>query len=223
MLGLGFLNPFRLFNPFRWVRRIATVVAIGYLGITFLTVWTASTRDDAPVADAIVVLGAAQYDGRPSPVLQGRLDHALDLYRRGVAKVVVVTGGRQEGDRTTEAGAGAEYLLRNGRADGLRDRCILREVQGSSTYLSLAAVSRFGPLELGRCPGHPEALRSVVLVSDAYHSARVAAIARELAMTPHTSPVPGSPAPLDRLLKETAAVAVGDLVGYRRLAEILGH
>lgn len=223
MLGLGMLNPFGLLNPFRWIRRIAFTIAVGYFALTFLTVWMASTRDDAPVADAIVVLGAAQYNGKPSPVLQARLDHALDLYRRGVAKVVVVTGGRKEGDRTTEAGTGAVYLLRHGRADGLRDGCILREVQGASTYSSLAAVSRFGSSELARCPGHPSALRSVVFVSDAYHSARVAAIARELAMAPHTSPVPGSAAPMERLLKESAAVAVGNVVGYRRMSELLGH
>src|SRR5688572_15850090 len=81
-----------------------------YVGVTFMMVYKASRADDAQPVDAIVVLGAAQYDGRPSPVLRDRLDHALDLYDAGLADHIVLTGGRQEGDRFTEATAGYNYL-----------------------------------------------------------------------------------------------------------------
>src|SRR5699024_7859386 len=83
---------------------------VGYVSITLVQVWADSRRDGAAPADAIVVLGAAQYDGRPSPVLARRLDHALELHRAGLAPLIVVTGGRREGDRFTEATAGYNYL-----------------------------------------------------------------------------------------------------------------
>ena len=85
-----------------------------------------------------MVLGAAQYDCRPSPVLEGRLDHALDLYEAGVAARIVVTGGKQEGDRCTEATAGADYLM----AEGVPDADILRENQGANSWESLAGAAR---------------------------------------------------------------------------------
>ena len=116
----------------RWVRGIAIAFAaiLGffalYIGITFVQVWLASRHDGAKAADAIVVLGAAQYDGRPSPVLTARLDHALDLWKQGLAPVIVVTGGKRPGDRFTEATASANYLLER----GVPDDKILREVQG---------------------------------------------------------------------------------------------
>ena len=100
-------------RPRRGVRLAVKIVAamtaavVLYVGFTFVQVWMASRRDNARPAQAIVVFGAAQYDGRPSPVLKARLDHAIDLYRRDLAPVIVVTGGRQSGDRFTEATAGA--------------------------------------------------------------------------------------------------------------------
>src|SRR5687768_15824089 len=103
--------------PFRWIRRgVAAVVLliVVYLAMTFLQVWLASRRDEARPAQAIIVLGAAQYNGVPSAVLRARLDHAAGLYRRQLSDVIVVTGGRQPGDRFTEAAAGADYLARLG-------------------------------------------------------------------------------------------------------------
>src|SRR5689334_13501634 len=81
-----------------------------YLAITFVQVRHAAGQDDARPAQAIIVLGAAQFDGRPSNVLQARLDHAADLYNRNLAPLIVVTGGGQPGDRFTEAAASAKYL-----------------------------------------------------------------------------------------------------------------
>lgn len=114
-------------------------IVVLYVGITFAQVWQASRQDRARRAEAVIVLGAAQYDGRPSPVLQRRLDHALDLYRRDLAPVIVVTGGKRAGDRFTEAGVGYRYLRRNGVPDG----AIRQEVQGRTTYESLASAERF--------------------------------------------------------------------------------
>lgn len=196
----------------RWWRRVGVSSLVGlatatlllsYLGTTFIQVWQASRADGRAAADAIVVLGAAQYNGRPSPVLSRRLDHALELYEQGLAPLVVVTGGRQEGDRFTEAQAGYNYL----RARGVPDEAIRLEVQGVSTYESLASTSRF----LRR-----EGIRDVVLVSSPAHAKRIAEVAREVGMRASVSPSAGS-ASVETLLRETAAVAVGRILGYRRL------
>src|SRR5690606_33998351 len=119
----------------------AVVVAFGllYVLITFVQVWQASRSDGARDAEAIVVLGAAQYDGTPSPVLQNRLDRALELYEDGRAPLIVVTGGRQDGDRFTEASSGYNYM----RGHGVPDEAIRKEVQGRTTYESMAATARF--------------------------------------------------------------------------------
>lgn len=179
------------------------VLGSSYFAATFVQVWQASRHDARPAADAIVVLGAAQYNGQPSPVLRSRLDHAIELYEAGVAPLVVVTGGRQQGDRYTEATTGYNYL----RAHGLPDSAIRKEVQGRTTYESLAAVSRFL---------RQEHIRDVVLVSSPSHSKRIAGIAREVGLRAAVSPSDGS-ASLQQLLRESLAVSMGRLVGYRRL------
>ena len=126
----------------RWALRgalvLGAVVAV-YLAFTFVQVYRMSRHDGATKADAIIVLGAAQYNGKPSPVLQERLDHALELYRLGYAPRVVLTGGRQAGDKFTEATTGYIYL----RQQGVPDAALLKEVGGTSSWTSLEAVSRF--------------------------------------------------------------------------------
>ena len=99
----------------------------------------AARRDDARPSDAIIVLGAAEFDGRASKILAARLDHAIDLYHRGIAPVVVVTGGKQPGDRFTEASVGASYL----HDHQVPERAILRETTGRSSWQSLEAAARF--------------------------------------------------------------------------------
>ncbi|HVL97775.1 MAG TPA: YdcF family protein [Egibacteraceae bacterium] len=189
----------------------AVAVVIAYMGVTFVQVWRASLQDDDAPAQAIIVLGAAQYDGRPSPALRARLDHAAELYERGRAPVVWVTGGRQPGDRTTEGKSSYDYL----RAHGLPDEALAIENQGRSTWESLAATARFL---------HQQGRTEVLLVSHPYHSYRVAGIAGELGLTAHVSPTKGHPpTPVESaraLGRETAAVALGRLVGYRRLTGI---
>lgn len=189
-------------------RRLVVVALVilllfGYFLVTFVQVWMASRSDGARPAEAIVVLGAAQYDGRPSPVLKQRLDHALELHEAGIAPLIVVTGGRQEGDRFTEATAGYNYL----RSRGVPDEAIRKEVQGTSTYESIAATARF--LD-------DEGIRRVVLVSGRAPSKRMRGIADEVGLDAVISPAGGNPS-LGALLRESAGVSIARLIGFRRL------
>jgi uncharacterized SAM-binding protein YcdF (DUF218 family) len=197
----------------RWLRWVVGLVAFAglavvlCLGVTFVQVYRASIRDGAQPADAIVVLGAAQYNGVPSPVLQDRLDHALELYEAAMASKIVITGGRQKGDRFTEATAGYNYL----RAHGVPDEDLLKEVDGSSTWESLAASARFLVTQ---------ELTTVVLVTDGYHAYRVEAIAEDLGLDASVSPSETRLSwrgELRQLGRESVAVALGRVIGYDRL------
>ncbi|MGH3665646.1 MAG: YdcF family protein [Egibacteraceae bacterium] len=188
------------------------LLLVAYLAVTAGQVVWAAQRDRARAADVIVVLGAAQYDGRPSPALRRRLDHALALYSDGLAPVIWTTGGQQPGDRTSEGLASYNYL----QAEGVPQQALYLENQGGSTYASLAAAARYL---------RERDQRRVLLVSDRWHAYRVAAIARELGLRPAVSPTQGrllSGYGLQRLGKEAVAVAVGRVVGYRRLTALLG-
>jgi uncharacterized SAM-binding protein YcdF (DUF218 family) len=197
----------RVMSPWWLVRRIATLVVLTYLGLAAASVWTASGRDERRSTQAIVVLGAAQYNGKPSPVLQARLDHAFALYKEKQAPLIIVTGGRQAADVTTEAAASAKYLMKK----GVPDKAIRREVQGRDSYESLAASKRF----LSK-----EGVKTVLLVTDGYHAARVKAVAEEVGLRGFVSPVPHAGSyPLDRMLSESGAVAAGRLFGFRRLTQ----
>ena len=186
------------------------LVVVLYFGFTFLQVYRASTRDGARPADVLIVLGAAQYNGVPSPVLQDRLDHALALYQAGVAPRIVLTGGRQEGDRFTEATTGYNYLRERGVPDG----DLLKEVDGHSTWESLAASARFLV---------EQDLTTVVLVTDGYHAYRVEAIAEDLGLDASVSP---SETRLDgtdelrQITREAIAVSIGRIIGYDRLLRL---
>ena len=190
---------------------VVLVLVVVYGAVTFVQVWLASRHDGAHKAQAIVVFGAAQYNGRPSAVLKARLDHAVDLYRRREAPVIVVTGGRQPGDRFTEATASADYLHTKGVPDG----DILREVSGQSSWQSLAATAAF--LKVRR-------IRDVILVSDPFHSLRIGGMAAELGLDASTSPTRTSPitgfSVATYMGRETVAVALGRIVGFRREAGV---
>jgi uncharacterized SAM-binding protein YcdF (DUF218 family) len=195
----------------RWVLLGAAgfvVLTVAYYLVTLFQVWSTANDDGAQPADAIVVLGAAQYDGRPAPVLASRLDHALALYQEGVADTIVVTGGKQPADRFTEAAASARYLEER----GVPADAILQETTGQSSFVSLEAAAR-----LLRSRGKER----VVLVSDPYHSLRIRGIAEELGLDAMTSPTRTSPIEggeaFRRMVKEAAGVALARLVGYERL------
>jgi uncharacterized SAM-binding protein YcdF (DUF218 family) len=194
----------------RWLVRIAVgaaAVVVLYVGVTFGQVWWASRSDDSATSDAIVVMGAAQWNGRPSPVLRGRLDHAVALYEEGVAPLVVVTGGKQDGDATTQGRSGYDYL----RERGLPDEAIKVEVDGTNSYEELSASA----LILDRSQVGDD----VVIVTDPYHALRVSEIAEEVGLHPHVSPTDASSGARE-LARETVAVALGRLVGYRRLSNV---
>jgi uncharacterized SAM-binding protein YcdF (DUF218 family) len=190
---------------------VAVILLVLYFAVTFLQVWQTSRRDEARPAQAVIVLGAAQFDGRPSAVLRARLDHAAALYRRKLAPVVVVTGGKLEGDRFTESAASANYL----HTKGVPDEAILREVQGRTSWQSLAASARFLK-ERG--------IRDVVLVSDPFHAARIAGISEELGFRAATSPTRTSPitgvSEFRYMVSETAQVGIARVIGFRRLVRL---
>jgi uncharacterized SAM-binding protein YcdF (DUF218 family) len=169
----------------RLVRRhpIVSVVAIGFLLIlgaivaSGVVVWRAAHHDDASDhehADAIVVLGAAQYNGTPSPVFAGRLDQALRLWQQGKADLIVTVGSNQPGDTTTEAQAAKDYL----EGKGVPASAIVALPVGHTTYDSMQAVAE----EL-----HGRSLSTAFLVSDPWHNARIKAMAHDLGLTGYAS------------------------------------
>lgn len=192
----------------------AVVVAglAGTLAVTAYTtfrIWQRGDSDDASrmgTVDAIVVLGAAQYDGSPSPVFRARLDHAIALWREGRAPLLVMTGGRREGDRWSEAAAARDYAF----GQGIPIASIRMEDQGRSTLESLRAVATIL---------RGEALASAVFVSDRSHMLRVMRMARDLGIEAYGSPTPDSPMDattarrVDATLHELGALAWYALVG----------
>lgn len=195
----------------RWLVRATSAVvalALAYVAVTAAQVWWASRRDERGPAGAIIVLGAAQYDGVPSPIFSARLDHGLALWQEGAAPVLVVTGGGRPGDQRTESSAAADYLI----ARGVPDQAILREVDARNTWESLLAVSRI--LD-------DRGIARVVLVSDPTHALRTDLIAADVGLDADVSPTRTSPASTTTALRsgarETAAVALGRLLGYRRV------
>lgn len=158
---------------------IAAVVVLGWLAsLAAVIIW--SHRDGARPAEAIVVMGAAQYAGHPSPVLRARLDHAIALWHRGLAPRLILTGGKGEGDTTSEAAVGRRYAL----SHGVPDTAILLESHGRTTRESMTAVA-----ELLR----PLASNRVILVSDPFHMLRLWIVARRDGLTPFPSPTRTSP------------------------------
>ena len=168
------------------LRRFLKLLGIlGLLAAVTYTVWlvmvlVVSLQDQRREVDAIVVLGAAQYNGRPSPVLRERLEHARRLYQDGLAPRIMVTGGVGRGDTTSEAQVGRHWL----RAQGVPDSAIVVRSAGRSTYASMSDVADWLL---------PRGLRTVLLVSDPFHMCRLRFEARRTELEAFTSPTPSSP------------------------------
>ena len=164
-------------HPFLAAVSFVLLLSVGFVAGCSIVVWQAAHHDDAAEldrADAIVVLGAAQYDGEPSPVFAGRLDHAALLYEQGRAGRILVLGGGQPGDRFTEAEAGRAYLVDK----GVPADAITPVPKGHTTFESLRATA----------PVMREAgMDSAFLVSDPWHNARVERMARDLGIDGHAS------------------------------------
>jgi len=180
----------------RWWFRLLLLVfggALLVLGITAVrVVHTASLQETHP-ADAIVVFGAAEYAGRPSPVLRARLDHALELYRRGLAPVVITTGGAAADPRFSEGGVGHDYLMHH----GVPERDLIAETQGRDTSESAVRVG-----VIMRANG----LHSCVAVSDAYHVFRIRKLLEHEGIAPvYVAPRPES-RPRSAMQREVAVL-----------------
>lgn len=159
---------------------VLLLLAVIVYTVGLVMVLVISQRDERGPADAIVVLGAAQYNGRPSPVLRARLDHALALYRDGAAPLVLVTGGVGRGDTTSEALVGRRYLV----AHGVPAKGVVAQPQGRTTMASMSAVAAWL-----RARG----FHRVVLVSDPFHMFRLRLEARRTDLIAYTSPTESSP------------------------------
>ena len=182
-----------------------------YVCLNVVQVWSVGRSSGTREVDAIVVMGVAQYDGRPSPQLQARLDHVLTLWKAGVAKLVVTTGGNQPGDRFTEARASADYLV----AGGIPEAAISMEDIGSTTLQSLQGVA-----EILRSRG----LSSVEIVTDPYHALRSRLIAQDLGLTAYVSPTEHSAvtggAEKRRMVNEGLGLSLAHVIGFRALDQL---
>ena len=170
----------------RAVRAVGRILVSVFLAVVIL--WAGSmgavilwsSMDQARPAGSIVVLGAAQYDGKPSPVLRARLDHGIDLWNRGMGKVFVLTGGQGYGDTTSEAAVGRTYAKRH----GIPDTAILMENSGRTTRESMLGVAEI--LE-------KRGINSAILVSDPFHMLRLSITGKRFGLTTYTSPTRTSP------------------------------
>jgi uncharacterized SAM-binding protein YcdF (DUF218 family) len=186
------------------MRRVLLGLLVGvlaYFAVTTALVARWMGKDERPRVDAIVVLGAAQYDGRPSAIYEARLEHAVELWRGQVAPILVFTGGKEQGDRFTEGGSGARWA----RQRGVPAEAVLVEERSRTTYQNLA-----GALE-DRNPDRDR--HRIVVVSDPFHMFRAVKQAADLGMDAYPSPTRTSPLSASRLkltelvLREDLAIA----------------
>ena len=200
-----------MFFLFRFFIRVFSVLLVAlllYVVVTAVQVWMTSHDRSTAHADAIIVFGSAEYNGRPSPDLKDRLDQALALYRSGRAPIVAVTGGKQVGDRFTEAEVSAVYLV----AEGVPAAQIVVG-SGSDTYENVQSVEP---------PLKARGVKTLLVVTDPFHEDRAMAICSTFGFTPYPDPSQVTPlrgfGAFSYYLKETVAVAAGRLVGYGALS-----
>ncbi|MEO3783205.1 YdcF family protein [Actinocorallia sp. B10E7] len=202
----------RLPRPLVWTGRFLFVV-IAVVVLTPLVVgwrvWYEARQDHRPHSDAIIVLGAAQYDGRPSPYFEYRLRHAFELYREGAAPKIVTVGGKQEGDRVTEAAAGRKFLVEL----GARAEDIVAVETGRDTLQSMIAV---GGVYRER------GWRSGIVVTDPWHSLRSNKMAQDNGIDAVSSPTRSGPSVQTRdtqfqsIVRETGGYLYYVLLGRSR-------
>jgi uncharacterized SAM-binding protein YcdF (DUF218 family) len=185
----------------RWLLRgflALLLLVLVIVGGTAFRVWHAGRTDNRPRSDAIVVLGSAQYNGRPSAILAARLDHAALLYHDGVAPRIVTLGGKAPGDNYSEAGAGQMYLARY----GIPTDAVLPIEQGTDTLNSLTAAATVF---------NAHGWHSAVLVTDPWHELRARQMFRDVGIRTSSSPAHSGPSVQDRtteghyIARETAA------------------
>jgi uncharacterized SAM-binding protein YcdF (DUF218 family) len=169
--------------PGRWLVRLEALALLAlatFLAVTAIRVVHEGSLQELHPADAIVVFGAAEYSGRPSPVLRARLDHAFELFQKNIAPVVITTGGAALDPSFSEGGVGRDYLMHR----GIPERNLIAETQGSDTAQSAVRVA-----VIMRANG----LRSCVAVSDAYHVFRIKRLLEHEGIAPvYVAPRPDS-------------------------------
>ncbi|HEV8648782.1 MAG TPA: YdcF family protein [Actinomycetes bacterium] len=182
------------------------MVVLAYFAVTTFLVASWMGKDERPQADAIVVLGAAQYDGRPSAIYRARLEHAVDLWNARAAPLLVFTGGKEPGDRFTEGGSGARWAV----GKGVPAAATLVEESSRTTYGNLAGAKR--ALE---ARGPKDRRLRIIIVSDPFHMFRAVKQANDLGLDAHPSPTRTSPLSASKL-KLTESVLREDLAigGY---------
>ena len=164
----------------RWLWVLAVLVVLdAYVGWVCLDITRTASEQQIHPADALVVFGAAEYSGRPSPVYRARLDHAFDLFQQGIAPVIITTGGAAADPRYSEGGVGHDYLMRR----GVPDSNLIAETQGSDTAQSAARVAVIM---------RANHMRSCVAVSDAYHVFRIRKLLQHEGVQVYLAPRPDS-------------------------------
>ncbi len=199
-----------LFAPLRFALRIVSLLltaVLVYFAVSLVQVWLTSRHYDPHPAGAIMVMGAAEYNGKPSPDLQARLDEAVKLFRKGYSAVIMVTGGKEKGDAYTESEASTSYLVMQGipAADIL-------QAGGNNTYEN---VSDAAPILLAR---HDT---TVLVTTDPFHEDRSMAISSSFGLTPSATPTQTSPikgwSTVPYFLKEAVGVGLGRIIGFNHL------
>jgi uncharacterized SAM-binding protein YcdF (DUF218 family) len=199
-----------LVAPVKLALKIAGVVLaviLLYFLVTLVQVWLTSRDYDPHPAGAILVMGAAQYDGLPSPDLKARLDEALSLYRHGYADLIVVTGGKARGDAFTEAQAGARYL----KSKGVPASAIV-QAGGDNTYENMEGA-------VAALSAHKT--RVVLVTTDPFHEDRSMAIASDMDLDPSPTPALNSPisgwSRVPYFAKEAVGIGLGRIIGFNHL------
>lgn len=193
-----------------WIGGGIIGVGLFFVLATFAqVVWAANNFDEPATSgsiDAIVVMGAAQWNGEPSPIFEGRLLRALELYTDDSNRMIVTTGGKQPGDLVTQGFAGYEYL----RNQGVPDEAILVITDGTNTWEELTATKRVLA---------DRGLSSVVLVSDPYHNYRLLQMAEDVGLQAWVAPTDLDPT-IRNYVRETGASAAGLVIGWRRVSNL---
>ena len=203
----------------RVAQLLALVLCVGslYVVLTVFEVWRVGRTQSTAQVDAIVVMGAAQYDGVPSPLLKARLMHAFDLWKQKIAPRIVLTGGNKPGDRFTEASASAIFL----RQQGVPQEELLQESSSRSTYEALRNVR-----DLVKNDPNFAGIERIVIVTDPFHELRSRLTAKEWGFDASTSATPNSPiagnGAFKKHVKEGVGIALARVIGFGNLWKITG-
>ena len=195
-------HPNQPSRPRLRLRLLVLLAVVGafllFLGITGLRIVQAAGEVPSRKADAVVIFGAAEYAGRPSPVYRARLDYGFDLFEKGMAPVVITTGGAGQDPDFSEGGVGRDYLLRR----GVPEQALIAETQGSDTAQSAARVANIM---------HVNGMRTCIAVSDAYHVFRIRALLEHEGMQVEVAPRPES---RPRSLLQRFSAAMREAMSY---------